>query len=435
MQTLTDGRVAEIGQLTGAEADYLLGRWLMQQGERGGARVFLDSGLGSVAERLDALRFLTPESIDVSATAVTDAAAARQGEPAESILRGAYLQRLTELAGPAMSEYLEGFNTFWLVWQHGLPPSLELRVTVDDVAKAQTILNESPALEEVDVRTVSFSATQVAHHMRTTGDVIRANPEIAAAVGSVSTGGTNEVVVVHPLAGRTEARSTVGTALQTDPVLRRLVSDGALRIGESRRPSEPAADVIGGRNAPLASGGEACTWGFNADRNSNGQDVLITAAHCPGGSEAGNLTYLGTVFSHIHGQNNDAIDAQYHDVEGGHTQTSYIAITGQSNRAINLTTTYAAMAINGGVCHQGNASKYTCGYIADKTGGPGYNNYFIRVKGDYFVMLDGDSGGPFFYNNTAYGIARGKDVGTVSTGYFSAIDLVEEDLGLSVRTK
>ena len=69
------------------------------------------------------------------------------------------------------------------------------------------------------------------------------------------------------------------------------------------------------------------------------------------------------------------------------------------------------MAVGGVVCHYGRTTGFGCGEIASKTFNPNgfdshsYNSTFIRVTSD--TVDHGDSGGPYFEAQYAYGIIKG----------------------------
>ena len=110
---------------------------------------------------------------------------------------------------------------------------------------------------------------------------------------------------------------------------------------------------------------------------------------------------------------------------------------------ITSRTPWSQQDYNDVVCHQGNVSGHSCGYITSLFTKP----YWVPGS-DFFVMAEaptlndqpGDSGGPWFYGNSAYGIhtGGGKAYGTWSNwgwGVYGAIDFAEQDMGFTVMTK
>lgn len=424
--TLPDGRTIEPADLSGVEADYFLGRWLIGQGESVGAVVLLQSGLGTLEERLDAIRRLTPGSIEVDPTAVEDAAAARGSGTAEDFTRGAYLQRLSELTGETLEEHLAGFNTFALEWNDGFPPSLQLRVTDDDAERAEQLFSESPALQEVDVVVVSVSAAELATNVTSVGDAIRANSRLRDAVGAVSSGGTNEIVVIHPLADERDAREIVFTEVANDAQLDEMVRAGTVRVGAQRERA-----VLDDINAYGGIAATTCTWGFNTTVDGSGAQRLMTAGHCGNTQE-----YYGVPQTFTLGVENQRVDAQSHVLSSGFQPVAAI-YNGSCDclREISSRTSYAGIPLDGATCRQGKNTGWRCGFVTDKTGGPNYDNFFIEVQGPNYTRVGGDSGGPHVLGQSAYGVHHG---GVGDIGYFGATtgsNFAEDALGVTVRTK
>lgn len=88
------------------------------------------------------------------------------------------------------------------------------------------------------------------------------------------------------------------------------------------------------------------------------------------------------------------------------------------------------MIVDQGVCHYGRKSGYKCGYIESKNYQPnfaGHNATFIEVRSA--DTQNGDSGGPWFLGNSAYGIHKMSDPPTdhpvfMAQNYLSALNLV-----------
>ena len=82
---------------------------------------------------------------------------------------------------------------------------------------------------------------------------------------------------------------------------------------------------------------------------------------------------------------------------------------------MNITSTYDAKNLPAGwdVCKFGNVTKYTCGKVVGEqatTDNKGITGRFIRVSptGSSPLTVEGDSGGPVFGNNVAYGSIKGR---------------------------
>jgi streptogrisin C len=149
-----------------------------------------------------------------------------------------------------------------------------------------------------------------------------------------------------------------------------------------------------------------CTGGFTVRGTNSFLLGISTAGHCaPGQSFQGlALPFVAEWFA-------QSGDVQWHHACG------YIDVSNEFNsglgyRACTGTRIRSQQAIGTYVCKWGNATGRTCGYIQSKTYGPSYvpveNDTFIRVNG-YGATLTapGDSGGPWFVENLAYGITSG----------------------------
>ncbi|MYH87538.1 MAG: hypothetical protein F4125_02760 [Acidimicrobiaceae bacterium] len=103
------------------------------------------------------------------------------------------------------------------------------------------------------------------------------------------------------------------------------------------------------------------------------------------------------------------------------------------------------------VCHFGISSGYSCGTVVATDHDPRYDacsnkdcdNIWVKVEGETLESCDGDSGGPWFQDRTAYGIHSGADRSNKSgnclvpgTGYatFTAIDDILGDMNLELAT-
>ena len=99
-------------------------------------------------------------------------------------------------------------------------------------------------------------------------------------------------------------------------------------------------------------------------------------------------------------------------------------------RSITSTKGRTSQVINEFVCKYGKTTGYACGYITDKNFAPGYvpnvNATFIRVHRDGVDLAQsGDSGGPWYSNQTAYGILSGENG---QDGIYMPINYVSECL-------
>lgn len=169
----------------------------------------------------------------------------------------------------------------------------------------------------------------------------------------------------------------------------------------------------------------SCTSGFSVI-DSSGVKGILTAAHCPD-----EIWYSGTKLPWKGSAYGGPCDFQWHSASGFNVRN--LAYDGTYNRYIYSTKHRDTQAIGEWVCKHGAATGYTCGYIIDKNYNPGgaMDATLIRVH-RYGVNLSSgnDSGAPWFFGNTAYGVHIG---GIGDDAYYMAINYIDF-LDLSVLT-
>jgi hypothetical protein len=174
-----------------------------------------------------------------------------------------------------------------------------------------------------------------------------------------------------------------------------------------------------------------CTAGWSV-RNSAGATGIATAAHC------GNTqSYKGVSLPFVAQKYGGSCDVQWHK-DGSHTAVAkFVADNPSAPRVVSALRSRANQAVGSYVCKRGKTTGYTCGYITDKNFRPNHPNgtaTFIRVHRDNVNLSDpGDSGGPWFNTNTAYGVHK-CGIGANDSCYM-AIDYVSSCLGVTVVTQ
>jgi hypothetical protein len=189
--------------------------------------------------------------------------------------------------------------------------------------------------------------------------------------------------------------------------------------------SVPDADIYGG----LAL--STCTSGFSV-QHTNGTRGITTAAHCPNNQNFGGqaLTFQAEL------QSGDQ-DVQWHSAPGFTVTNQFDS--GIGVRACTATLGRANQAVGDYVCKNGLTTGYTCGNISSTTYSPSYvtnaNATFIRVHNNAGTPLrgGGDSGGPWFLVNTAYGTHSGSPGADPNDALYMAINYVSA-LNVSVLT-
>lgn len=263
-----------------------------------------------------------------------------------------------------------------------------VRLTRGDVATIRSYIANGPLADLVEVRPAQVTSAQLQADQATAIRTVRAVRVPADFEIDVK---QNRVTVY------VTDRTRLDTALQAA----NLQLPDSVTVVTVAELSKPTADIYGG----LAL--STCTSGFSV-YGVGGTRYITTAGHC-GNAQSYNGTNLPYVNENLGGSN----DFQWHSIPAGNTAKNLVW-DGTNNRFIYSTKAWGNQAINELVCKYGKTTKYGCGYITAKNIAPGYvpnaTATFIRVHNNSGVDLanGGDSGGPWFYNNTAYGIMSGE---------------------------
>lgn len=162
-----------------------------------------------------------------------------------------------------------------------------------------------------------------------------------------------------------------------------------------------------------------CTSGFTV-RNSAGTRGISTAGHCGNSQTLSGiaLTFRGEAYS-------GSYDIQWHNASG-HTYTNTIKVS-TSTRSITGTRSRGSQTVGSQVCKQGRTTGYTCGTISTTSYCASGACTWVRVAGNGVNLSEGgDSGGPWFSGNTAYGshtYGIGNDSAYQPVDYFSGISV------------
>lgn len=218
----------------------------------------------------------------------------------------------------------------------------------------------------------------------------------------------------------------------------RIRFDNALRDGRLTLPdnvdiitvetlAKPTIDIYGGLS--LSGGG---TSGF-AVKTDTGTKGITTAGH------ASNSEWY-TIFPLPFQQEKveTYYDIQWHTCPLLTVKNQIRISSNGTTRSITATKSRANQVVGEWVAKYGRTTEYTGGYIGSKTATlsyiPNCQPTFIRVDptGGYNPLVEeGDSGGPWFFSNTAYGTTCAKSAG--GYGYYMAVDYVS-GVGVTVMT-
>ncbi|WP_420125911.1 S1 family peptidase [Longimicrobium sp.] len=162
-----------------------------------------------------------------------------------------------------------------------------------------------------------------------------------------------------------------------------------------------------------------CTTGFTV-YNSSGSRGVSTAGHCGNSQSLSGyaLTFRGEAYS-------GSYDIQWHNASG-HTYPNTIKVS-TSTRAITGTRSRTSQTVGSQVCKQGKTTGYTCGTIATISYCASGACTWVQVAGNGVNLSEGgDSGGPWFSGNTAYGshtYGMGNDSAYMPINYISGISV------------
>ncbi len=207
-------------------------------------------------------------------------------------------------------------------------------------------------------------------------------------------------IVVEVLSGDRDAAST-----------RLVMSPVPVRLSEAPTLGGPGADIYGGLQI-------GCVSGFAVkDRNSSSTGVT-TAGHC-----SNTQSYNGTNLPFVRENWAQWTDIQFHTTPGFVDSPRFKVSDSGTTRWVTGTKSYSNIAVGSFVCKYGYASDsphYNCGEVEMKTYEPSWlqgnsEPVFILVKdcGTNMGGEPGDSGGPVFYNYTAYGTMSGWSWGGI----------------------
>lgn len=210
---------------------------------------------------------------------------------------------------------------------------------------------------------------------------------------------------------------------------------------------ELVATIRGGTpvDGPTVGGTyEIATLGFVV-RNASGTRGLLTAGHfgecigMPSGCvRNGGATASGAALAFQAQAYSGNNDFEWHTATG-HTLPNEIRYS-STNMAVTGALDPTQFPVGTTVCKQGRTTGYQCGTIEEvayQRTNNGAVGTFVRVKSPSGASMaePGDSGGPVFGANTAYGIIHAKVVATGMVGHMLFMPITRiSGLGLSVAT-
>lgn len=331
--------------------------------------------------------------------------AADQGITLDEAIRRLRLQELTgELATKLMANEEHRFAGLWI--QHTPTFRIIVQLTSGTIETIQPYLANSILTSEIEVRNVRVPLATLRMDQEF---AIRTLQKLDLPVNSGINVAQNRVELY--VTDRQKLDHALATAAIHLPATISVISVKAL--------AAPEADLFGGLqiNGPTLG----CTSGFSVLHRASGATGILTAGHCDD-----TLTYLGVQLPFWNQRVAGAYDIQF-NAAGTHTVRNWI-YAGGANRTITGKMTWGQQAVGNFVCKQGRTTGYTCGYIVDKNYTYQGASTWIRVHRDGVNLSEGgDSGGPWFTANTAYGVHA---AGVGDDAIYQATDYAE--IGVSV---
>ncbi|MDX1659560.1 MAG: S1 family peptidase [Nitriliruptorales bacterium] len=185
-----------------------------------------------------------------------------------------------------------------------------------------------------------------------------------------------------------------------------------------------------------------CTSGFSVTRSSDGVEGVSTAGHCEGLNKIEENDTSGaavTVYSapwageHIGSRG----DIEWHTTS--HVEVPEFWSNTNFRRVVkSREPNSGGHAVGTYVCHYGRSSGYSCGYIYDSYMSVTFkwNGQWVTasnmVEVDRGKSVGGDSGGPWFYSDRAFGIHHGH-LTSNSHPVYSKIQNVEIQFGVVTK--
>ncbi|MEM9292108.1 MAG: S1 family peptidase [Acidobacteriota bacterium] len=309
------------------------------------------------------------------------------GTDIEEALQRLDLQaRIGELDAALTEETADTFAGLWL--DHD--PEFEVVALYTNASAAQEWLNEEALGDLAPLITVQPAAVtlkQLEAFLEEAETQLRAADQVADLWINVR---ENQVEILTP------APEELTAALAT----KRISLPPHSAIVEVEALAQPEADIRGGRKM------SRCTAGF-AVRSPTGRLGITTAGHCSNSSRHIDRTTPTLLISETYSGSHDV---QWHLVGCDDMVVNQI-FDGTSNRTISAEVGRSSQAIGTFVCKYGKTTGATCGFIVSKSLCPNYvpngKSTFIVVNGSIDLSSDGDSGGPWYVGNSAYGIHSG----------------------------
>jgi streptogrisin C len=268
---------------------------------------------------------------------------------------------------------------------------------------------------------------------RSYSDLLKLGSQLAGAdLGAVN-------LAVNIITNTVDVETTAKEAVEVS-LSRARVESPAIRVLQMPSIGGPSVNIFGGLGGAnhLWSG---CMSAFTVQRTITAgviESGIVTAGHC-----GNTLSYQNVNLPLVSDWHQTNADAQWHTTPTFTDQPEFIFNALQDRRFVTGTKTRANMVVGASVCKYGVVTGYGCGTIdiKDFRPNPLDSNWvsnpsftFIRAQNcNSTLSQPGDSGGPIFLNNTAYGVMSGHEIDVFCGGrskmIFTAIDLALSHFG------
>jgi hypothetical protein len=404
--------------------DYVLGQYLAMKGADPTKTALLQLSSGKMKpDKAIALgQTLTPAVIPVTTDEIAQQAQALKLDRKTAEIR-ARLQRAATLLRPYLAQLLPELASVTVDEKTN-----KLVVYVagkDEKAVVKVLGKEFFAGIPIQVKTVKMSKATLAAAV----DSVRAAVKAEAPDATVEVFADPTTSTVH-VRGKDAASDKTVKASKT--VAEKVKAGDA--VVDTPKAVGPQA-VLGGHGTQVGG----CTWGFTGVQGST--KVLSGAGHCSSANGYGTLVATTLLATSTFGQ----VDVSKHTSSSFWygEYDNFVERTGLPNLEITSRTPWASTDYLDVVCHQGTTSGHSCGWVTSLIYSPSWvpnGSQFVQVESPTLNVLVGDSGGPWFYGNSAYGIHTGgyNGLGTPQVwglGIFGAIDFAESSVGFTVMTK
>jgi len=313
----------------------------------------------------------------------------------EAIRRLKLQSTIGELDAELAEKEQDAFAGLWI--QHQPEYRVIVQFTRNGEVTIRPYIENGPLAGIVEIRTASVTLSEL-EAARTQASQVAQELGVRAHSGINVLENRTELYVLNPA--------------QLDDALRKAnlrlpANVEVVKVDELPR---EVTDIFGGKAL------STCTSGFSV-RNASWTKGVTTAGHC-----SNSQAYNGTNLPFQSGTTGGVYDIQWHTAPGFTVRN--LVFDGTYNRYIYGVKFRSNQSVGEWVCKYGMTTGYACGTIVDKQ----FDGVNVRVNTG---VQGGDSGGPWFWNNTAYGTtisAFGND------SIYGPVDHIYNILGLTVLT-